>query len=98
MTDENELWKLAGFVKGGGHRFDVFCYLARNGASIPSDVAEDLGKTQQRVHDAHKELERNQLIELKVPESQKKGRLRALTDLGWEVWELMQREGVVNED
>lgn len=95
--DEAELWELAGYVKGGTHRYDVFCYLAQNGPAIPSEVATATDKTPQRVYDAQSELEERTLIELKVPESQRKGRLRALTDRGQHVWEFMLEQGIVNE-
>lgn len=88
---------MAGFVKGGSHRFDVFCYLARSGPSIPSEVAEKTNKTQQRVYDAQKGLQDQNLIELKVPESMRKGRLYALTDQGRVVWEFMIEQGIVDE-
>lgn len=95
--DSEDLWELAGYVKGGDHRFDVFCYLARNGPRIPSEIADDLGKTQQRVYDGQEELKQAGLIELKVPESQKKGRLHALTENGRDVWEFMLEEEIVKE-
>lgn len=97
MEDE-ELWELAGYVKGGSHRFDVFCYLAREGAAIPSETADDLGKTQQRVYDAQEELKREDLIELKVPEGKKKGRLHGLTDRGEESWRFLVDEGIADEN
>lgn len=96
-TDETKLWELAGYVKGGTHRYDVFCYLARNGPAIPSEVATATDKTPQRVYDAQSELEERELIELKVPESQRKGRLRALTRRGQGLWEFMLEQGIVNE-
>jgi len=96
-TDEAKLWELAGYVKGGTHRYDVFCHLARNGPAIPSEVASATDKTPQRVYDAQSELEERELIELKVPESQRKGRLRALTERGQHVWEFMMEQGIVRE-
>ena len=95
--EDTDLWEMAGFVKGGSHRFDVFCYLARNGAAIPSDVAEETDKTQQRVYDAQQALQERNLIELKVPETMKKGRLHALTDRGQEVWNFIVEKGIVGE-
>ena len=96
--DDEELWELAGYVKGGSHRFDVFCYLARNGATIPSETADELGKTQQRVYDAQEELKREELIELKVPEDKKKGRLHGLTERGRELWDFLVEEGIADEN
>lgn len=96
--DEDELWRLVGYLKGGQHRYDVFCFLARNGAAVPSTIAEATGKSDQRVYDAHQELEREDLIELKVPEDMKKGRLRALTDRGRAVWAFMVEEGIEDEN
>lgn len=96
--DEAELWRLVGFLKGGGHRYDVFVYLAKEGPSIPSEIAEGTEKSDQRVYDGQKELEEEDLIELRVPDDMKKGRLRALTDRGREVWEFMVEEGIEDEN
>ena len=92
---EEDLWELAGYVKGGEHRDEVFRYLAQNGPAIPSKVAEETNRRPQRVYDAQSELEKRELIELKVPDEQKKGRLRALTETGKQVWTFMVDEGMV---
>lgn len=94
---EDELWELLGYVKGGDHRYDVFCHLARRGVATPSEVAEDTGKSPQRVYDAQTELEERDLIELKVPDDQKKGRIRTLTGRGRQVWQFMIEHGVEDE-
>lgn len=96
-SEDTDKWEMAGFVMGGSHRFDVFRYLARSGPAIPSEVAEETNKTQQRVYDAQKGLQDQNLIELKVPESMKKGRLYALTDWGRGVWEFMVDQGIADE-
>ena len=95
---EDDLWDLVGHVKAGTHRYDVFVFFARQGAAIPSEVAEETGKSIQRVYDAQKGLERENLIELKVDEDRKKGRIRALTDRGREVWNFMTENGIESED
>jgi len=98
MTDEDEeLWELFSFLKGGKHRYDVFVFLAREGAAIPSEVAEQTGKTPQRVYDAQSELEEKGVIELKAPADAKKGRVRALTERGARLWEFMVAEGLESE-
>ena len=95
--DEEDLWRLVGYLKGGRHRYDVFVYLAENGPAIPSEVAEGTGKSDQRVYDGQKELEEEELIELRVPDDMKKGRLRGLTEQGRELWEFMKQEGIEND-
>jgi len=85
-------------VKGGTHRYDIFCYLAQNGPAIPSEVATATDKTPQRVYDGQSELEERGLIELKVPDTQKKGRLRALTERGRQAWEFMVEQEIVSEN
>ena len=98
MTDdltEDKLWELAGYVKAGEHRREVFRYLAQNGPAIPSKVAEETNRRPQRVYDAQSTLEKRDLIELKVPDEQKKGRLRALTERGTQVWDFMVEQGMV---
>lgn len=96
-ADEDELWKLFSYLKGGQHRYDVFVFLARNEAAIPSEMADATDKTPQRVYDAQTELEAKNLIELKAPEDAKKGRVRALTDRGRRLWEFMLDEDLESE-
>lgn len=99
MTDEDDdLWELFSFLKGGQHRYDVFVYLARHGAAIPSEVADETDRSQQRVYDAQTKLEEQNLIELKAPEDAKKGRVRALTDRGRRLWEFMLDEGLESKN
>jgi len=98
MTDDDDLWELYAYLKGGQHRYDVFCFLARRGAAIPSEVAEQTNKSPQRVYDAQTELEDENLIELKAPEDAKKGRVRALTDRGRQLWNFMLDEGLESEN
>jgi len=95
---KDDLWTLFSYLKGGTHRYDVFVFLARNGAAIPSEVAEETDKSPQRVYDAQTELESESLIELKAPEDAKKGRVRALTDRGRRLWEFMVEEGLESKN
>lgn len=92
MSDD-ELWELYSYLKGGKHRYDVFVFLARQGAAIPSEIAKATGKSPQRVYDAQTELEAKNLIELKAPADAKKGRVRALTQVGKELWKFMIEQG-----
>jgi hypothetical protein len=48
---EDDLWDLVGHVKAGKHRYEVFVFLARHGPAIPSEVAEETGKSIQRVYE-----------------------------------------------
>lgn len=93
MPENDEgLWELFSYLKGGQHRYDVFVFLATHGAAIPSEIADSTDKSPQRVYDAQTELESRDLIELKAPEDAKKGRVRALTDRGHNLWEFMLEE------
>ncbi|MDZ7687287.1 MAG: winged helix-turn-helix domain-containing protein [Halobacteriales archaeon] len=94
MSDEKELWDEVGHLKGGKHRYEVFIHLAQHGAAIPSELSEETDRSIQRVHDALKELEEAEIVELKVPEERKKGRIYGLTDRGNSVWQFMIKQDI----
>jgi DNA-binding transcriptional ArsR family regulator len=79
MTDAAEP---AGFVAGSRYRQAVCSYLADEGASIPSDIAEATELAQPHVSRALSELREAGVVELLVPESTTKGRLYDLTETG----------------
>lgn len=84
----------AGYIKGSKHRTAVVKRLSESPA-IPKEIKTDTDRPYSRVSDALDDLRERELVELLVPEDQKKGRLYALTDRGEDAWEYMVDNGIV---
>ena len=84
----------AGYIKGSKHRTAVVKRLAESPA-IPKDIKDDTNRPYSRVSDALNDLQEQGLVELLVPDEQKKGRLYALTDRGEDAWEYMVDKEIV---
>ncbi|MFC7203695.1 winged helix-turn-helix domain-containing protein [Haloferax namakaokahaiae] len=78
----SEAWNAAGYIASSRYRLAVCEYLDENGSGLPSRIASDTGLAQPHVSRALSELREKNIVELLVPESQQKGRLYGLTDLG----------------
>lgn len=78
----------AGYIKGSKHRTAVMRRLSKSPA-IPKEIKTDTERPYSRVSDALDDLRERGLVELLVPDDQKKGRLYALTDRGEDAWEYM---------
>lgn len=85
----------AGFIKGSKHRMAVMRRLAESPA-IPKDIKTDTDRPYSRVSDAMDDLQSEGLVELLVPDDQKKGRLYGLTDRGESAWQFMIEQGMVD--
>lgn len=83
----------AGYIKGSKHRMAVMERLAKSPA-IPKEIKNDTDRPYSRVSDALDDLQKQGLVELLVPEDQKKGRLYALTERGENAWEYMTDQGI----
>lgn len=79
-------WDAIGYVISSKYRIAVLEQLS-SGPATPTTIADetDLGIT--HISRALRRLRDRDLIELIVPESQRKGRLYALTGNGEQVWE-----------
>jgi DNA-binding MarR family transcriptional regulator len=66
--------------------------------AIPKEIKQDTDREYSRVSDALNELQSEGLVELLVPEEQKKGRLYQLTDRGSAAWEFMVENNMVDTD
>ncbi|WP_410764776.1 ArsR family transcriptional regulator [Haloferax sp. DFSO60] len=78
----SEAWNAAGYIASSRYRLAVCEYLDDNGSGLPSRIASDTGLAQPHVSRALSELRDKEIVELLVPESQQKGRLYGLTELG----------------
>lgn len=85
----------AGFIKGSKHRMAVMRRLAESPA-IPKDIKTDTDRPYSRVSDAMDDLQSEGLVELLVPDDQKKGRLYGLTERGESAWQFMIEQGMVD--
>jgi DNA-binding MarR family transcriptional regulator len=85
----------AGFIKGSKHRMEVMRRLAESPA-IPKDIKTDTDRPYSRVSDAMDDLQSEGLVELLVPDDQKKGRLYSLTERGESAWQFMIEQGMVD--
>jgi len=65
--------------------------------AIPKEVKEETGRPYSRVSEALKSLTDRGLVELLVPEDQKKGRLYSLTERGEDTWTYMVENDIVAE-
>lgn len=83
----------AGFVWASHYRVDVLHRLADRPAT-PSTIAEDTTMDIARASRALSELRERELVDLKVPEERKKGRIYGLTDSGRECLDALDRMGV----
>ncbi|AFK19190.1 ArsR family transcriptional regulator [Haloferax mediterranei ATCC 33500] len=79
MTDA---WDSAGYIASSRYRRAVCRYLSEHGSGLPSRIAAETNLAQPHVSRALSELREREIVELLVPESQQKGRLYGLTDLG----------------
>ncbi|ELZ99011.1 transcriptional regulator [Haloferax mucosum ATCC BAA-1512] len=79
MTDA---WDSAGYIASSRYRLSVCRYLSEHGSGLPSRIAAETDLAQPHVSRALSELRERDIVELLVPESQQKGRLYGLTDLG----------------
>ncbi|WP_411963333.1 winged helix-turn-helix domain-containing protein [Haloferax sp. YSMS24] len=77
-----ETWDSAGYIASSRYRLTVCDYLAEHGSGLPSRIAAETDLAQPHVSRALSELREQGIAELLVPESQQKGRLYGLTDLG----------------
>lgn len=85
----------SGFIKGSKHRMAVMRRLAESPA-IPKDIKTDTDRPYSRVSDAMDDLQSEGLVELLVPDDQKKGRLYGLTERGESAWQFMIEQGMVD--
>lgn len=77
-----ETWDSAGYIASSRYRLTVCEYLAEHGSGLPSRIAVETDLAQPHVSRALSELREQSIVELLVPESQQKGRLYGLTDVG----------------
>ena len=77
-----ETWDSAGYIASSRYRLTVCEYLNEHGSGLPSRIAVETDLAQPHVSRALSELREQDIVELLVPESQQKGRLYGLTDLG----------------
>ncbi|KTG07601.1 winged helix-turn-helix domain-containing protein [Haloferax profundi] len=77
-----ETWDSAGYIASSRYRLTVCEYLSEHGSGLPSRIATETDLAQPHVSRALSELRDQGIVELLVPESQQKGRLYGLTDLG----------------
>ncbi|POG54842.1 winged helix-turn-helix domain-containing protein [Haloferax marisrubri] len=77
-----ETWDSAGYIASSRYRLAVCRYLSEHGSGLPSRIAAETDLAQPHVSRALSELRERGIVELLVPESQQKGRLYGLTDLG----------------
>lgn len=84
----------AGYIKGSKHRVAVIKRLAQSPA-IPKEIKTDTNRPYSRVSDALDDLREQGVVELLVPDEQKKGRLYALTERGEEAWDYMVEHSLV---
>lgn len=78
----SKAWNAAGYIASSRYRLAVCEYLQERGSGLPSRIAADTGLAQPHVSRALSELKEREIVELLVPETQQKGRLYGLTDLG----------------
>ena len=85
-------WDKIGYVISSKYRIAVLRQLS-SGPATPTTIAEQTELSITHISRALRRLQDRDIIELIVPEKQRKGRLYALTDEGEAVW-----DGVVTMD
>lgn len=88
-------WDVVGYVISSEHRTAVLGALL-DGPSTPTQLADDLDLSVTHVSRALRSLRDRGLVELLVPEDRRKGRLYGLTSDGRDVWNVIERDGLVD--
>ena len=89
-------WEQIGFVISSRYRVAVLTRLAESPAT-PSQIAADEGIGIASVSNALSNLRDRDLVELLVPEDRRKGSIYGITERGEELWDEIQREGLLDE-
>ena len=101
--NSSERRELIGFVLRSPNRRAILQYFLHNGSGFPSDVAEETGINLPHVSRSLSELQNRDLVDLLVPEDQKKNRLYDITERGiaildWtQTWEAVSEYHIVEE-
>lgn len=86
-------WDEVGFVLSSQYRKAVLRRLAQ-GPAPPSTIASDTGINLSHVSRSLQGLRDEELVELLVPETRRKGRVYGITSRGEEVWEEIVSQGL----
>lgn len=84
MTDK-DTWDALGFVTASKYREGVLRQLAADGAQTPTTLSDETGFGMPHVSRCLSELRDEDLVELLVPESRRKGRYYGATEYGEEI-------------
>lgn len=92
---DTELWTHVGFVRSSRYRQAVIDRLSQH-PMTPSRIADLEDDAQAHSSRALRELRERDVVQLLVPENQKKGRIYGLTALGHEVLRKLEESGGVD--
>lgn len=92
------MWDESGYVMSSKYRIEVMRQLAE-GVKTPSTIRDNTDENGMEIPISHisralGNLRDRDLVELKVPEEREKGRYYGLSELGEEVWEHAESEGL----
>ena len=82
-------WDDVGFVISSRYRVDVLERLDE-GPATPTQIASDAKRPVAHVSRALQELRERSIVELLVPEDQKKGRIYGITDDAEGIWNVIE--------
>jgi len=88
-------WDTIGFVIASKYRLAVLAALT-DGPSTTTEIADSRDLSPSHVSRALGRLRNQSLVELTVPEEQRKNREYDLTDKGEQAWEQIQRAGLAS--
>lgn len=86
-------WEAIGYVVSSRYRVEVLARLTDSPAP-PSTIAADTDCDISHVSRALQDLREQELVELLVPESRKKGRIYGITDEGSEIWTTIESQNL----
>ncbi|MWV65461.1 helix-turn-helix domain-containing protein [Halorubrum sp. JWXQ-INN 858] len=90
-------WDAIGYVISSKYRIAV-CERLEGGPSTPTEIADRKGMSITHVSRALRNLEERSLVELLVPDDQRKQRIYDLTERGSGVWGDILRTGLVETE
>lgn len=94
---EGQIAADAGWVVASKHRVAVLSRLVDSPA-IPKAIKRDTDRPYSRVSDAVDDLRERGLVELLVPDTQRKGRLYGVTERGEQVWKFLDENDMADGD
>jgi len=89
-TDTGDDWSDAGYITASQHRTGVYATLATEGPATPTNLSTQTGLDVTHVSRALSDLRERNIVELLVPEDQRKGRVYGLTEHGEQLQDHVQ--------